>query len=75
MPKIYKLDKAQIMGYDFYTNGLFGDVKFKAPEVVKGKSYGFKADTWSFGIIIFYLLTGVYPFHINADPEKSSFHF
>lgn len=33
-----------------------------APEVLKGKTYGFKSDLWSFGVIFYYLLFKEYPF-------------
>ena len=37
-----------------------------APEVVNGVKYDMKADCWSFGVILFYMLSGTYPFK-NAD--------
>lgn len=33
-----------------------------APELINGKSYGFKADVWSLGTLLFQLLTGTHPF-------------
>jgi len=62
VPKIYKFDKAIVMGYDDTTYGIYGDMRFRAPEVIMGRPYSFKADSWSFGVILFYLLTNEYPF-------------
>jgi len=39
-----------------------GTDHFMAPEVLRGKGYGLKADVWSFGILICELLTGHTPF-------------
>jgi serine/threonine protein kinase len=33
-----------------------------APEVIHGRRYGFKADVWSLGTLLFQLLTGSHPF-------------
>ena len=34
-----------------------------SPEVVKNESYGQGVDIWSFGVIVYALLTGKFPFY------------
>jgi len=62
VPRISRLKQARVMGQDEVTRGIFGDIRFRAPEVVAGKPYDFKADAWSFGVVLFFLLTATYPF-------------
>lgn len=48
----------------------FGTEAFLPPEVFEGKSYGFKADIWAFGIIFYKMLShGGHPF--NPDNDKN----
>ena len=59
------------MGYGNETYGIFGDIRYQAPEVLKGKAYDFRADLWSYGVILFFMLSGgVYPF--DYKPEDLS---
>ena len=44
---------------------LKGSPIYLAPEIAKGKSYGFKSDIWSFGIMIYELATQNAPFTAN----------
>ena len=37
-----------------------------APEVMKRNGYNYKADIWSVGVLIFLLITGVYPFFARS---------
>ena len=60
--RIHRVNNSKIMGLDEYCIGSFGDIRYNSPEVVAGKAYDFKADSWSFGIILFYMLTCVLPF-------------
>ena len=36
IPRISRLDKAIIIGYEEHTAGIFGDMRYRAPEVVCG---------------------------------------
>ncbi|DBA04434.1 TPA: hypothetical protein N0F65_010030 [Lagenidium giganteum] len=44
-----------------------GSADYIAPEVVSGEGYGLAADLWSFGCVIFELLTGFPPFYCRND--------
>jgi serine/threonine protein kinase len=37
-----------------------------APEIMNRKGYTYKADIWSCGVLIFLLITGVYPFFAKS---------
>ena len=62
IPKIGRLGCSIITGYNHLSKGIFGDIRFRAPEVLQNKHYDFRADSWSFGVIIFLMLTGRFPF-------------
>jgi len=46
--------------------GEHGTPAFMAPEVFQGLRYGTAVDVWSFGIILFTLLTGALPFSFSS---------
>jgi serine/threonine protein kinase len=50
------------MGFDGNTSEISGDVRYMAPEVLQGKRQSFPADVWSFGVLIYFLVTGKLPF-------------
>lgn len=68
---ISRLNKAELIGFSGITFGQFGDIRFRAPEVCLGKHYDFKADIWSFGIILFHLLTGKLPYDEKVKGVQS----
>lgn len=55
-PRIVKLNRAALLAPDERTLGQFGDPVFQAPEVRSGKPYTFKADSYSLGVIIYFML-------------------
>ena len=62
IPRICNLQKAQVVGFDGNSLEMEGDLRYLAPEVIKGKRYSFPADVWSMGVVIFYILTKKHPF-------------
>ncbi|KAE8910762.1 hypothetical protein PF010_g13017 [Phytophthora fragariae] len=47
-----------------------GSADYIAPEVVRGQGYGLAADLWSFGCVVYELLTGYPPFYSPRDRAK-----
>ena len=51
-------------------NSFCGTPTYMAPEIVKKKEYlGCQVDTWAHGVILFRLITGVYPFLAKTDRD------
>ncbi|OMJ66538.1 hypothetical protein SteCoe_36576 [Stentor coeruleus] len=53
------------------TYSIVGFPYYMAPEVINGSGYSFSSDLWSFGILIYEMLYGSYPFgNGDEDPYK-----
>jgi len=52
--KIADFGLAKIVGDDLMTTAC-GTPSYLAPEIASGKAYDYKADLWSFGILMFHL--------------------
>ena len=67
-PQFMNIQSFTCIGPEMFTESIIGDIRFKAPEVLAGEPYTDKADIWTFGIVIFYLLT----FHLPFKRSKTS---
>lgn len=47
---------------DLMTTSNCGTPPYEAPEILQGKSYGFKVDIWALGVVLYFMLFGNYPF-------------
>ncbi|KAI0048290.1 kinase-like protein [Auriscalpium vulgare] len=47
---------------DHLTHSKLGTAAYTAPEVLIGREYSYGVDFWSFGVVMFILLTGRFPF-------------
>jgi novel protein kinase C theta type len=60
IPKIYNLSQASILlpGQKSKDDIKNSPTSNFPPEIIIGNAYDHKVDTWSFGVILYYLLTG-----------------
>ncbi|VDM32545.1 unnamed protein product [Hydatigera taeniaeformis] len=49
-----------------------GTVEYMAPEIVTRRGHGPAADWWSFGVLMYEMLTGTLPFHADSKKETMS---
>lgn len=64
------LYKAMRAGNPQYADSIVGSPDYMAPEVLRGKSYGYSVDYWSLGCMLFEFLCGFPPFS-GGSPEET----
>ena len=48
-----------------------GTVQYLAPEILEGSGYNESVDWWSYGVIMFEMLTGKLPFKFKLDGDPN----
>lgn len=69
MPKLVDFGLAKMIGPSEKTDEPFGTLGYVAPELLKKEPYSFSCDLWSYGCIIYALLSGSLPFD-DEDEAK-----
>jgi serine/threonine protein kinase len=72
--RIASVKNAQLLGPGQSVIGIVGDINYRAPEVLLGSPYDHKADSWSLGVLIYFILTQRTPWAVEegvSDYEKA----
>jgi len=73
--KISDFGLSRVLGKSESGNDVGGTFLFLAPEVMKKKPYNYKIDVWCYGITIYYMLFGNYPFQAIKSRDKHSLDY
>jgi serine/threonine protein kinase len=69
VPKLVDFGLAKMIGPNEKADEPFGTLGYVAPEVLRKEPYSFSCDVWSFGCIIYALLSGSLPFDHESQKE------
>ena len=71
-PQIVDFGFAQKLDEDGICTGVVGTLPFTAPEILQRKPYSFSSDVWSYGCLVYGLITGDHPMltaTVNSSDE------
>ncbi len=60
--KIIDFGLSKIIGPKERSKDPFGTIPYAAPEIILRKPYNHSVDIWSYGVTLFFLITGFHPF-------------
>jgi non-specific serine/threonine protein kinase len=66
-PKIIDFGLSRIISHNEFLDECFGTFYYASPEIHNKTKYNKSTDIWSFGILIFYIFTGDFPFPKNKE--------
>jgi serine/threonine protein kinase len=69
VPKLVDFGLAKMIGPSEKADEPFGTLGYVAPEVLRKEPYSFSCDLWSYGCIIYALLSGSLPFDHESQKE------
>jgi len=69
LPKLVDFGLAKMIGPNEKAQEPFGTLGYVAPEVLKKQPYSFSCDLWSYGCIIYALLSGSLPYDHESQKE------
>lgn len=69
LPKLVDFGLAKMIGPNELALEPFGTLGYVAPEVLQKKPYSFSCDLWSYGCILYALLSGSLPFDHESQKE------
>lgn len=68
--KVMDFGLSKVLGPNEKVNDGYGTLTYVAPEVLTRKPYNKHVDVWSLGVILFYTLSGTFPFDDSSNDEE-----